>query len=61
MQKELTFGPRGRSFFSNCTILLRNIIDSFNYHKQLPEKINNENMFSIINYMIFMIFIVIVF
>jgi hypothetical protein len=47
MQKELFFGPCGSGFFSCCFIMFMNIIDYFNTYQQLPDKINNENMFSL--------------
>lgn len=47
MEKELFLGPCGSGFFSCCNIILMNIIDYFNKNKILPDKINNENMFSI--------------
>jgi hypothetical protein len=47
MQKELTFESCGSGFFSCCNIILMNIIDYFNTHHKLPEKINAEKMFSV--------------
>lgn len=47
MEKELTFQRCGSGFFSCCNIILMNIIDYFNTHHKLPEKINTEKMFAV--------------
>ena len=47
MEKELTFSACSSGFFSCCNIILMKIIEYFNTHNMLPEKINTENFFSV--------------